>query len=142
MQVDGTGMRIRFKQLQQDFMAVPELHARVLQNVQYEALTLAQLSACNRLHEVEERLARWLLMVADRIGSHTLPLTQEFLGEMLGTRRSTVTVSAGTLQRAGLIEYRRGHVRILDRDSLEEAACECYRIVQRLHRNLYSDPIA
>lgn len=142
MQVDGTGLRIGLKQLAQEFQTNPELHARILQHVQYEALTSSQLSACNRLHEVEERLARWLLMVADRLESNVLPLTQEFLGQMLGTRRSTVTVSAGALQRAGLIEYHRGHVRILDRESLEDAACECYPTIRRLHKNLYADPIS
>ena len=142
MQVAGSGLRIGFKELAQEFRSNPELHTRILQHVQYEALTSAQLSACNRLHEVEERLARWLLMVADRIESNVLPLTQEFIGEMLGTRRSTVSVSAGTLQRAGLIEYHRGHVRILDRESLESAACECYPIVRRLQQKLYADPLA
>jgi CRP-like cAMP-binding protein len=86
----------------------------------------AQIAACNRLHEVNERLGRWLLMCADRVGSNELPLTQEFLAQMLGTRRSSVTVAAGTLQKAGLIAYGRGDVKIVDRRKLEEVACECY----------------
>jgi len=90
-----------------------------------------QIAACNRLHDVEERLARWILMTDDRVLSKSLPLTQEFLGQMLGTRRSSVTVSAGILQKAGLISYTRGSVTILDRLGLEEAACDCYGIVQR-----------
>ena len=90
-----------------------------------------QIAACNRLHEVEERLARWILMSQDRILSDRLPLTQEFLGQMLGTRRSSVTVSAGILQKAGLISYTRGSVTILDRRKLEDASCDCYGIVQR-----------
>lgn len=141
MQVAGSGMRIGMQQLQDEFHRNPELHARILQHVQYEALTLAQLSACNRLHELEERLARWLLMVSDRIESDEITLTQDFLAKMLGTRRSSVTVGAGTLQRAGLIDYRRGSVRILDHANLEEAACECYPTMRRLHRELYQDPI-
>lgn len=142
MQIDGTGMRIEFRKFEQAFRENPVLHRRVLQQVQYEALILSQLSACNRVHEVEERLARWLLMVEDRLGLPDLPLTQEFLGEMLGARRSTVTVVAGTLQRSGLIEYRRGHVRILHRDRLEDVACECYPVTRKLFRNLYRDPAA
>jgi CRP-like cAMP-binding protein len=80
---------------------------------------------------VDERLARWLLMSADRIGSNAVPLTQEFLAQMLGTRRSSVTVAAGVLQRAGLIAYSRGDVKIIDRPKLEEASCECYGTMVR-----------
>ena len=90
-----------------------------------------QIAACNRLHDVEERLARWILMSHDRVLSDQLQLTQEFLSQMLGTRRSSVTVSAGILQRAGLISYTRGSVTILNRKRLEEAACDCYGIVAR-----------
>ena len=89
MQVGGTGLRIRTKDLVQTFRSNAEFHARVLQHVQYEALTLAQLSACNRLHEVEERLARWLLMVSDRVEDDVLPLTQDFIGEMRPSSRSS-----------------------------------------------------
>ena len=88
-----------------------------------------QLAACNRLHEVNGRLARWLLMSADRVGSNSLPLTHELLSQMLGTRRSSVTVAAGMLQKAGLITHSRGDVKIIDRRKLEKAACECYRIM-------------
>ena len=88
--------------------------------------TSAQLVACNALHAVNERCARWLLMCRDRVGSDEFPLTQEFLATMLGVRRATVTVAAGTLQTAGLITYRHGRVRILDRVGLEAASCECY----------------
>ncbi len=76
-------------------------------------------------------------MVADRIGDLSIELTQEFLGEMLGARRSSVTIAAGTLQRSGLIDYRRGHITILNRERLEDAACECYPVTQRLFANLY-----
>ncbi len=91
----------------------------------------AQVAACNRLHEVDERLARWLLMTQDRIGSENIPLTHEFLSHMLGTRRSSVTVAAGILQSAGLITYNRGSVDIEDRHRLEDAACECYDLMRR-----------
>jgi len=90
-----------------------------------------QLAACNRLHKVEERLARWLLMSQDRIGGKKLPLTQEFLGQMLGSRRASVSAAAGVLQKAGMITYTRGNVTILDRRKLEKAACDCYSIIQQ-----------
>ena len=137
MQVSGTGLRMKYEALRQLFDDVPELHARVLQFIQYDLLILQQLSACNRLHEVEQRLARWLLMVSDRLDSDEVPLTQEFLAAMLGTRRSTVTLTAGVLQRAGLIEYHRGFVRIRDRQRLEKTACECYPVVRGLYHDLY-----
>lgn len=142
MQVAGTGMRIEFRKLERAFMENQGLHRRVLQHVQYDCLVLSQLSACNRVHELEERLARWLLMVEDRPGRPDLPLTQEFLGQMLGTRRSTVTVVAGTLQRSGFIEYRRGQVKILDRDGLENVACGCYPMTRKFFRNLYAEGLA
>lgn len=106
---------------------------------QIMALQVTQIAAYNRLHEVEERLARWLLMSADRIGSNSLPLTQEFLAQMLGTRRSSVTVAAGILPKAGLIARTRGDVKIIDRPLLEEAACECYRLMRRQTRKWQAD---
>jgi CRP-like cAMP-binding protein len=90
----------------------------------------AQSVACNRLHPVEERLARWLLMTHDRVDGDRLSLTQQVLSEMLGVRRASVTTAAGVLQKAGLIEYRRGTITVLDRKGLEAAACECYRVVR------------
>jgi CRP-like cAMP-binding protein len=94
-------------------------------------LTLAgQSTACNRLHPVEARLARWLLMTQDRVGGDELSLTQQILSEMLGVRRPSVTLAAQALQAAGLVRYRRGRVTVLDRAGLEEASCECYRVVR------------
>jgi CRP-like cAMP-binding protein len=94
-----------------------------------QALTgvIMQSTACNAVHSVEQRLARWLLMAHDRVGTDEFLLTQEFVAMMLGATRPTVTIVAGTLQRAGLITYHRGHVAIVDRPSLESASCECYR---------------
>jgi CRP-like cAMP-binding protein len=91
---------------------------------------VAQSTVCNRLHSAEQRLARWLLSVADRVGREEFPLTHEFMAQMLGVRRATVTETAGTLQRADLIRYRRGTITIRNRAGLERAACECYRIVR------------
>jgi CRP-like cAMP-binding protein len=91
---------------------------------------LGQLAACNRLHSVYERCARWLLLTHDRVGSDVLPLTHEFLGMMLGTRRSGVTIAAATLRKAGFIEYAQGRITILDRTGLEAASCECYAVAR------------
>ncbi len=102
---------------------------------------IAQAAACNRLHSSEERLSRWLLMSHDRVESDQFMITQEFLGQMLGARRSTVSVSAGILQRAGLISYRRGHVTIVDREGLEAVSCECYAVIKaELDRVVHPPP--
>jgi CRP-like cAMP-binding protein len=93
---------------------------------------VAQSTACNAVHSVEQRLARWLLMARDRMGSNEFPLTQEFVAMMLGASRPTVTVVAGTLQKAGLIKYRHGRVTIADPDGLEAASCECYKAATNL----------
>lgn len=93
---------------------------------------VAQSTACNAVHSVEQRLARWLLMARDRMGSDEFPLTQESVAMMLGASRPTVTVVAAALQKAGLIKYRHGHVTIVDRDNLEAASCECYRAATNL----------
>jgi CRP-like cAMP-binding protein len=92
-----------------------------------------QTGACNTLHSVEERMSRWLLMAHDRAGKDEFLLTHEFLAELLGVRRQTVSIIAGTLQRAGLITYRRGILRVLDREGLEAASCECYQVLKQLY---------
>ena len=86
--------------------------------------------ACNASHSVEERLARWLLMTQDRVHEATFPLTQEFIAQMLGVRRPTVSLAAGMLAKAGMISYVRGRMTILSRSGLEEASCECYRVIR------------
>jgi len=99
---------------------------------------ISQLAACNRLHAAEQRLSRWLLMTHDRVGTDTFPVTHDVLGQMLGSRRGTVTLSAQLLQSAGLIAYHRGRVTIVDREGLESACCECYATLKngldRVHR--------
>ena len=126
IQMEATALRMPFKELQKEFQENDDLRDAVLQCVQSQGFILGQLAACNRLHEAEERLARWLLMVCDRVDSETYFLTQEFLGNMLGARRTTVTAAAGALQRKGLIKYSRGRIHITDSAGLESAACECY----------------
>ena len=131
VQADATAFRMDVDSLRTLLPKCPTLERQMHRYAQLLAVQVTQIAACNRLHEVNERLARWLLMTQDRVGSEHLPLTQEFLAQMLGTRRSSVTVSAGTLQKAGLIAYTRGHVTIHDRRKLEEAACDCYVLLQR-----------
>ena len=131
VQIEGSVFRIGSEALVAILLDSPKLERRLQQFAQILAMQVTQIAACNRLHEVNERLARWLLMSADRIGSNSVPLTQELIAQMLGTRRSSVTVAAGTLQKAGLISHTRGDVQIADRQKLEEAACECYGIMQR-----------
>ena len=102
--------------------------------VRYNDLLLAQIQqsvACNALHALEARLCRWLLQTHDCMDGDVIPLTQEFLGQMLGVRRTTVTIAARLLQSAGLIRYRRGHIQVLDRKALEDIACECYAVVRQ-----------
>ncbi len=130
-QIEGSAFRIDAETLTGMLPQCPYLERQLQQFSQIMAMQGTQVAACNRLHEVEERLARWLLMSADRIGSDAVPLTQEFLGQMLGTRRSSVTVAAGILQKAGLIAYTRGDVQITDRPKLEQAACECYGMMRQ-----------
>jgi CRP-like cAMP-binding protein len=130
-QGDGTAYRVDVDTLLRILPQCPELEKHLQRFSMMLGMQSTQLAACNRLHDVVERLARWLLMSHDRIGGRTLPLTQEFLSQMLGTRRASVTVAAGVLQKAGLIEYSRGSVGILNRSKLEAAACACYQVIER-----------
>ena len=130
-QIEATAFRVDGEALMVILRECPNLERQLQQFSQIMAMQVTQIAACNRLHEVDERLARWLLMSADRIGSNSVPLTQEFLAQMLGTRRASVTVAAGILERAGLITHSRGDVKIINRRKLEEAACECYGIMQQ-----------
>jgi CRP-like cAMP-binding protein len=138
IQLTATALRMPYSELVSAFRKNEEIRDRILEFVQEQAVSLSQLAGCNRLHESEERLSRWLLMAQDRTQSDVLDFTQEFLAMMLGTRRPTVTVIAGVLQRSGLIEYQRGRVRIVNRENLEAAACDCYQITKRLYANLYT----
>jgi CRP-like cAMP-binding protein len=131
VQIEGSAFRVDGETLIALLPQCPKLERQLQQFSQVMAMQVTQIAACNRLHEVNERLARWLLMSSDRIGSNLVPLTQELLAQMLGTRRSSVTVAAGMLQKAGLIDHSRGEVNIINRRKLVEAACECYGIMGR-----------
>ena len=130
VQSDATAYRVDVPTLRQILPKCTGLEKRLQRYAMELAMQSTQLAACNRLHDVEERLARWLLMSHERIGDGTMPLTQEFLGQMLGTRRSSVSVAASILQKAGMITYTRGNVTIVDKPKLAEAACDCYQIIQ------------
>jgi CRP-like cAMP-binding protein len=130
-QIDATAFRVDGEALIGFLAKSPILERRLQQYSQVFTMEITQIAACNRLHEVEERLARWLLMCADRVHSNQLPLTQELLAQMLGTRRSSVTVAAGILQKAEMIAYNRGDEKIVDRRKMEDAACDTYGLMQR-----------
>jgi CRP-like cAMP-binding protein len=128
-QIEASAFRVDSDPLVELLRECPKLERQLQQFSQIMAMQVTQIAACNRLHEVNERLARWLLMSADRVGSNSVPLTQEFLAQMLGTRRSSVSVAAGMLEKAGLITHSRGDVKIIERGKLEDAACECYELM-------------
>ena len=131
VQISGNAFRIAGPKLTAILPQCPVLQNRMQVYGHIMAMQSAQIACCNQLHEVDARLARWLLMSYDRMESDTLPLTQELIAQMLGTRRSSVTVAASALQRASLIRYVRGSVKIMDRQGLEKASCECYRLLHR-----------
>lgn len=132
-QVAGEALRMPVGRFLENMEPGGTLDRLVRRYAAYTLRSANQTVACNLLHSVEERMCRWLLTTHDRAGADEFPLTHEFLAEMLGVRRQTVTVIAGMLQEAGLIHYRRGVLRILDRERLEEASCECYQVVRDLY---------
>ena len=129
-QVGGRTLRMDAATFISELDHLEEFRKLIQRYVQALFGQISQAAACNRLHSNEERLSRWLLMSHDRVGMDAFPITHEFLGQMLGSRRATVTLSAGLLQAAGLIRYHRGRVTIVDRVGLEGVACECYGIIK------------
>jgi CRP-like cAMP-binding protein len=138
VQVPGEAVRVDAATFRRLLQTNPNLQTSMGRFLTATFTLVAQSAACNRLHPIQERCARWLLMTHDRVNSDSFPITQEFLSDMLGARRPSVTVAAGMLRAAGLIEYRRGRVTVLDRQGLEDAACECYGVVQEAFDNLLS----
>ena len=130
IQLGGSGFRIKADVVAQEFDRSEKFRRKLFLFSQAQLVQTAQIAACNRRHDVHERLARWLLTCRDRCDSDLIELTHEFLAQMLGAPRTTVTLAAGVLQNSGLIEYSRGKVRILDREGLEETACECYSLIR------------
>ncbi|MGH9377961.1 MAG: Crp/Fnr family transcriptional regulator [Terriglobia bacterium] len=136
VQIEGNGFRISALALQATLQAAPELQMSLSRYAVLQGMQVAQTAACNRLHELVQRLARWLLMAQDRVDTGTLPLTHDFLATMLGTDRSSVSLAAEALQKNKQIRYRRGAVEIVNRKRLETSACECYQVIQQLNGQL------
>jgi CRP-like cAMP-binding protein len=142
-QLAGPAIRLPVPALIDASAMQPELRNLLNRYTQAYLSQIAQSAACNRLHDIERRCARWLLMAHDRVNrAAVFPLKQQFLAEMLGVRRAGVTVAARALQDAGLISYRRGVIRMLDREGLEAASCECYATVRRTFDRLVSEATA
>ena len=137
LQLSGSALRIPYSGLQKIYATSDEIRLRIEEYVQQQAIMVGQIAGCNRLHNAEQRLIRWLLTAQDRTQSDVLKFTHQYLAEMIASQRTTITVIAGELQERGLIRYSRGSVYILDRDGLEKIACDCYPIIKRLYINLY-----
>jgi CRP-like cAMP-binding protein len=136
VQVTGDGFRVKVGALQNTLESTPHLQMMLHRYAVVRSMQVAQTAACNRLHDIKQRLARWLLMTQDRVDSGTLPITHDFLATMLGTDRPTVSLAAGLLQKKGIIEYTRGAVKVVNRKKLEDSACECYGVIRRFDGEL------
>ena len=131
VQITGEGFRVGVGALQNTLESASHLRLMLSRYAVIHGMQVAQTAACNRLHNVEQRLARWLLMAQDGVESGSLPITHDFLATMLGTDRPTVSLAAGVLQRKKIIEYTRGAVKIVNRKKLEDSACECYGVIRQ-----------
>ncbi|MFY9662188.1 MAG: Crp/Fnr family transcriptional regulator [Terriglobales bacterium] len=131
VQVTGDGFRVEVGALRNTLESAPQLQLMLARYAVVRGMQIAQTAACNRLHGIEQRLARWLLMTQDRVDSGSLRITHDFLATMLGTDRPSVSLAAGVLQKEKIIEYTRGAVKIVNRKKLEHSACECYRVIRQ-----------
>jgi CRP-like cAMP-binding protein len=136
VQIAGDGFRVKLGALKRVLQSAPELQRFLTRYAVVQGMQFAQTAACNRLHNIEQRLARWLLITQDRVDSATLAITHDFLATMLGTDRPTVSLAAGILQDKQIIEYTRGAVQILSRAKLKDRTCECYAVVQQYNREI------
>jgi CRP-like cAMP-binding protein len=136
VQISGDGFRVEVAAFQKLLESTRHLQLLLNRYAVLQGMQVAQTAACNRLHDLEQRLARWLLMTQDRVDSKCLPITHDFLATMLGTNRSSVSLAAGILQREKSIEYLHGAVTIVNRRKLEESACECYGVMQQYNGQL------
>src|SRR6202162_4677743 len=131
IQIAGDGFRMIGSALERILRSAPQLQVILSRHTGLQAMQVAQTAACNRLHDIQQRLARWLLMTQDRVNLGVLPITHDFIATMMGTDRSTVSLAAAVLQKKGIIEYVRGAVKIVNRRKLQNSACECYDVIQR-----------
>jgi CRP-like cAMP-binding protein len=136
IQIAGDGFRIMGNALERILRSAPQLQVILNRHTGLQGMQVAQTAACNRLHDIEQRLSRWLLMTQDRVDSGVLPITHDFIATMMGTDRSTVSLAAAVLQKKGIIEYVRGAVKIVNRRKLEKSACECYAVIQQFEDDL------
>jgi CRP-like cAMP-binding protein len=136
VQIAGDGFQMRGNELGPILRSAPQLQMILGRHAGLQGMQVAQTAACNRLHDIQQRLSRWLLMTQDRVGSGALPITHDFIATMMGTDRSTVSVAASALQKKGIIEYVRGAVNITNRRELEKSACECYTVIQQFEDDL------
>jgi len=136
MQVGGTGFRLPVDALQAVLKSAPQLQTLLNRYATVHGLQTAQTAGCNRLHDLDQRLARWLLLIQDRVGSGLLKITHDFLAMMLGTDRPSVSLAAGTLRHKRIIEYSHGSVRVINRKKLESSACECYGLIQEFNAEM------
>ncbi len=142
VQSAGHGYRLKGNVLNQEFHRSGALQHLLLRYTLALLSQMAQTAVCNRHHSVDQQLCRWLLLSLDRLPSNELNMTQELIANMLGVRREGVTEAAGKLQKSGLIDYRRGHITVLDRPGLEARVCECYEVVRKEFSRLLPDVIA
>ncbi len=136
IQIAGDGFRMMGNALERILRLAPQLQEILNRHTGLQGMQVAQTAACNRLHDIQQRLSRWLLMTQDRVGSGTLPITHDFIATMMGTDRSTVSMSASVLQKKGIIDYVRGAVKIVNRRKLEKSACECYGVIHQFEDDL------
>ena len=140
MQIAGSGLQVSRSLLQDLFRESAEFREHTLALVQSQMVISAQIAACNTQHQADARLARWLLIASDLTGIDMLPLTQDYLAQMLGAQRTTVSMAANVLQRSGAIRYARGHIQVTDRQVLQQMACECYATCRDAVAGLYVYP--
>jgi CRP-like cAMP-binding protein len=136
IQVAGDGFRMMGSALERILRSAPQLQVILNRQTGLQGMQIAQTAACNRLHNIQQRLSRWLLMTQDRVDSGVLPITHDFIATMMGTDRSTVSLAAAELQKNGIIEYVRAAVKIVNRRKLEKSACECYGVIQQFEDDL------
>ena len=136
VQIAGDGFRVKIGALKSILQSTPQLERTLTRYGVVQGMQFAQTAACNRLHNIEQRLARWLLITQDRVNSSTLAITHDFLATMLGTDRPTVSLAARVLQAEQIIKYTRGAVQILSRAKLKDRTCECYAVIQQYNRDI------
>jgi CRP-like cAMP-binding protein len=136
MQISGDGFRMSVERFESVLDSSPRFRERLNRYAAVHGLQVAQTAGCNRLHDLEQRLSRWLLLTQDRVGSGLLRITHEFLATMLGTDRPSVSLAAGALQKKKIIEYTHGSVKVLNRKKLEGSACECYSVIQAFNAEM------